>query len=121
MSTQTSFWDDPDIKKAAEGGGYHKLVNPGDTVAGTIKALKKQSFDNGDRTAIEIEYEDESKFTAGQVLLLRDLYVLQPVKGEHLTITLADIQKRQAKTLKLFRIELVRLNGETESIDQTES
>ena len=112
------FWDDPDIKKAAEGGAYAKLINVGDTVSGVIRKLSKRDFDG--RTAIEMEFDDETKFTAGQVLLLRDLYVLAPVIGEQLTVTLADVRKNAAKTLKLFRLELVRLDGEVVKIDQTE-
>lgn len=113
----SNFWSDPDIKKAAEGGDYVKFVNEGDSVSGTIRKLSKRDFDG--RTAVEVEFDDETKCTFGQVLMLRDLYVLQPVPGEQLTVTLAQVQKRGAKTLKMFKIELVRLDGEPEKIDQT--
>ena len=112
------FWDDDEIKKAAEGAGYTKLTDIGDTVSGAVRSLNKRKFD--DRTAIEITFEDDTKFTAGQVLLLRDLYVLQPTPGDQLTITLADIEKRGPKTLKLFKVEVVRPNGTVDIIDQTD-
>ena len=111
------FWDDPDIKKAAEGADYVKFTDVGDTVSGTIRKLTKKDFEG--RTAVEVEFEDDIKVTFGQVLMLRDLYVMQPVPGEQLTVTLAAVQKRAAKTLKMFRIELVRLDGQIEKIDQT--
>jgi hypothetical protein len=113
------FWDDPDIKKAAEGGAYAKFNDVGDTVSGAITKMDKKDFDG--RTAIEMEFDDGTKVTFGQVLMLRDLYVLQPVPGEQLTVTLAKVEKRGAKTLKLFRVELVRLDGQVEKIDQTEN
>jgi hypothetical protein len=111
------FWDDPDIKKAAEGGDWVKFTDVGDSVSGVIRNLHKKDFEG--RTAVELEFEDDVKVTFGQVLMMRDLYILQPVPGEQLTVTLAQIQKRGAKTLKMFRIELIRLDGETEKIDQT--
>ena len=63
------FWDDPEIKKAAESGAYGKFTDVGDTVAGTIVDMKKKDFDG--RTAIEVEFDDETKVTFGQVLMLR--------------------------------------------------
>lgn len=113
----SNFWADSDLKKAAEGGDYVKFTDVGDSVDGIIHSLAKRDFEG--RTAVEIEFEDKTKVTFGQVLMLRDLYVLQPVPGEQLTVTLAQVQKRGAKTLKMFRVELVRLDGETEKIDQT--
>jgi len=118
------FWDDDEIKKAAEGAGYLSLREIGDNVSGTVRKLAKRKFpnsDGSDRTAVEIEFDDDTKLTAGQVLLLRDLYVLQPQTGEQLTITLADVKKQGIKTLKLFRIEVVRLDGQVDKVDQTET
>jgi acyl dehydratase len=111
------FYDDPDIKKAAEGGEYTKFVDVGDTISGVIQKLAKRDFDG--RTAIEVEMDGERKVTFGQVLMLRDLYVLQPVPGDTLTVTLAEVQKKGAKTLKMFKGEITRSNGEVEVFDQT--
>lgn len=112
------FWDDPDIKKAAEGGEYTKFTDIGDSVSGTIRKLSKRDFDG--RTAIEVEMDDDRKVTFGQVLMLRDLYVLQPGPGDTLTVTLAEVQKKGAKTLKMFTGEVVRAgSGDVETFDQT--
>jgi hypothetical protein len=115
------FWDDPDIKKAAESGAYGKFVEVGDTVAGTIADMKKVEFPgvNGPRTAVEVEFDDETKCTFGQVLMMRDLFVYQPNKGDHLSVTLANVQKNGAKTLKLFKGTITRANGEVQNFDQT--
>lgn len=111
------FWDDDEIRKAAEGGQYVKLTEVGDTVEGEIVNLRKRAFD--DRTAIEITFDDDRMFTVGQVLLLRTMYELQPVNGETLRVVLADIEKRGTKTMKLFRVELTRLDGSVEKVDHT--
>jgi hypothetical protein len=113
----SNFWDDPELKKAAEGGEYTKFTDIGDTVTGTIKSLTKRDFDG--RTAVEITFDDDRKVTFGQVLMLRELYVLQPKAGDQLTATLAEVDKKGAKTLKLFRGEVVRADGEVETFDQT--
>jgi hypothetical protein len=111
------FWDDPELKKAAEGGDYTKFVDLGDTAAGTIKTMKKKDFDG--RTAVEVEFDDETKVTFGQVLMLRDLFAFQPVPGDHISVTLANVEKKGAKTLKLFRGTITRANGSVEEFDQT--
>lgn len=112
-----NFWDDPELKKAAEGPDYFKFNDVGDTIAGTIAKLGKKDFDG--RTAIEVHFDDERKVTFGQVLMLRELYVLQPEPGDQLTVTLSAVDKKGAKTLKLFRGEVVRTNGNVDTFDQT--
>lgn len=114
-----SIWDDPDVKKAAEGGDYARFTEIGDTVSGTISKLSKRDFDG--RTAVEVEFADGQKATFGQVLMLRDLYVHQPLVGDELTVTMADVEKRGAKTLKMFRGQIVRADGSVVTFDQTRS
>jgi hypothetical protein len=111
------FWDDEDIKKAAESGAYGKFTDIGDTVEGTIADMKKKDFDG--RTAVEVEFDDDRKVTFGQVLMMRDLYVHQPVPGDHISVTLANVQKNGAKTLKLFKGTITKPNGEVITFDQT--
>jgi hypothetical protein len=114
----SNFWDDPELKKAAEGGEYTKFLEIGDTVTGTIAKLTKRDFDG--RTAVEVTFDDERKATFGQVLMLRELYVLQPKPGDQLTVTLAEVEKKGAKTLKLFKGELVHADGSPpDTFDQT--
>ena len=112
-----SIWDDPDIKKAAEGGDYAKFNDVGDCVSGTISKMSKRDFDG--RPAVEMEFADGQKATFGQMLMLRDLFVYQPAVGDQLTVTLADVEKRGAKTLKKFRGEIIRADGSVETFDQT--
>jgi hypothetical protein len=111
------FWDDPELKKAAEGGDYIKFISAGDTAAGTVKTMKKRDFEG--RTAVEVEFDDDRKVTFGQVLMLRELFALQPEPGEFLSVTLADVEKKGAKTLKLFKGSVTRKDGKVEEFDQT--
>lgn len=113
----SDFWNDPELKKAAEGGDYAKFINVGDTVAGTIKKMVKKDFDG--RTAVEVEFDDGRKCTFGQVLMLRELFAIQPVTGDHLDVTLADVVKKGAKTTKLFKGSVTRKDGTVERFDHT--
>jgi hypothetical protein len=116
------FWDDDEVRKAAAGGEYASLREVGDTVDGKVSRLRKRTFNEGksdERTAIEIEFEDGPTLTAGQVLLMRGLYELQPVPGDELSIVLADIERRAGKTLKRFRIAVTRADGAVATVDQT--
>ena len=69
--TAHSFWEDPDIQKAATGGEFVKFVNIGDCVSGKIRKLNKRDFDG--RTAVEVEFDDDVKATFGQVLMIADV------------------------------------------------
>jgi len=112
------FWDDPELKKAAEGPDYFKFTDVGDTITGTIKEMHKRDFDG--RAAVEVTFDDDRKVTFGQTLMLRELFVLQPEVGDQITATLAQVDKKGAKTLKLFTGEIVRKDsGRTETFDQT--
>lgn len=111
------FWDDPQLKQAAEQGEFAKFNEVGDTVAGTIKTLAKRDFDG--RTAVEVEYDDGRKCTYGQVLMLRELFAIQPLAGEYMEVTLADVVKKGAKTTKLFKGFVDRKDGTRESFDHT--
>lgn len=113
-----SFWDDDEIKGAAEGGKFIKFDAVGDTATGTISELGKER-DPWDRVAIRIKFEDGRIVNFAQQGMLHDLFMLQPVIGETLTATLADVVKNGAKTTKNFRGELIRLDGSVEKFDQT--
>jgi hypothetical protein len=120
-----SFWDDDEVRKAAEGGQYIKLEQVGDTAEGTIaedpvkRKFPAQQKGDPDRTAVELVFDDGRRFTIGQVLLLRTMFELRPEQGDHVKVVLADVEKRGARTLKLFRVELTRVDGTVEKIDHT--
>ena len=111
------FWDDPELKKAAEQGEYAKFNDVGDAVSGVIAKLSKRDFDG--RPAIEVEFEDGTKVTFGQVLMMRELYAIQPTPGDHIEVTLVEVSKKGAKTTKLFKGEVTRKDGTTERFDHT--
>lgn len=106
-----SIWDDPDLRV---GGDYVKFENVGDTVTGTVVAIRAQRWDDGkvDPQIILTVDGDEKTITAGQVRLKAELAAQRPEPGDVLTVTLIDIEKRAGgKTLKHFAVDVVRGNG----------
>jgi len=123
-----TFWDDPEVERAAAAGSYHALKNEGDVAEGVIAELGMRTFDEGkanERQAIEITFADGSILTAGQVKLMGSLVEMRPDVGDYLTVELARIEARGAKTLKHFKITVsnARANGTPgkvlQSVDHT--
>jgi hypothetical protein len=108
MSTN-SVWDDPEIKA---GGDYIKLENVGDTVSGTVTAIRAHRFDDGKVAPQVLMVTDEGEertLTAGQVRLKAELAEQRPEAGDHLKVTLSQIEKRAGgKTLKHFEVVITR-------------
>lgn len=107
-----SVWDDPEIRS---GGEFVKLENVGDTVSGTITAVRSHRFDDGKvvpQILLATDDGEERTLTAGQVRLKAELAQQRPEAGDHLKVTLSDIEKRSGgKTLKHFEVEVTRGNG----------
>lgn len=107
-----SVWDDPEIKA---GGEFVKLENVGDTVSGTITAVRTHRFDDGKvvpQILLATDDGEERTLTAGQVRLKAELAAQRPEAGDHLKVTLSDIEKRAGgKTLKHFTVEVQRGGG----------
>lgn len=103
---ELSVWDDPDL---AIGGDYVKFENEGDTVSGVIVAVRKQVWDDGSacpQLVLDVDGE-EKVVTAGQIRLQIALREQRPAKGQHITITMTDIEKRNGgKTIKNFNVEV---------------
>lgn len=104
--TALDVWADPDF---AIGGDYVKFDNVGDTVTGKVIAVRKHTWDDGSvspQLLLETE-EGEKTLTAGQVRLKAALAEKRPQPGQHITITLTDIEKRAGgKTLKVFDVQV---------------
>lgn len=105
----TSLWDDPEIRV---GGDFVKLEQPGDTVAGTISAVRAHTFDDGKKVPQVILTTDdgeEKTLTAGQVRLKSALAEQRPEAGDHITVTLTELESRAGgKTLKHFDVSIKR-------------
>jgi hypothetical protein len=117
------FWDDDEVRQAAQNAEYASFLKVGDEVSGEILSLGKRRFNEGkadERMAIEIKLADAPTVTAGQVLLMRALFDLAPAKGDHLTIRLVEVERRGAKTLKKFAVTVKAADGTVRSIDQSE-
>lgn len=103
---ELDVWADPDF---AIGGDYIKFDQIGDTVTGKVIAVRKHVWDDGSVSPqILLETEDgEKTLTAGQVRLKAALAEKRPQPGQHVTITLTDVEKRAGgKTLKIFDVQV---------------
>ncbi len=104
----TGFWDNPEM---AVGGDYVAFTNVGDTVQGTITALGVKRWDDGTlspQLVIATDQGDKT-LTAGQVRLKAALAEQRPEVGDHIVVTLSQIEKRTGgKTLKHFDVEVGR-------------
>lgn len=108
MST-ASVWDDPDLRV---GGEFVKFENVGDTVSGTVNAVRAHRFDDGSvapQVLLTTDDGEERTVTAGQVRLKAELAAQRPEPGDHITITHTDVEKRSGgKTLKHFQVVVTR-------------
>lgn len=104
-----SVWDDPDLRV---GGEFVKFDNVGDTVSGTINAVRAHRFDDGSvapQILITTDDGEERTITAGQVRLKAELATQRPEPGDHIKVTFTEVEKRSGgKTLKHFAVEVTR-------------
>jgi hypothetical protein len=104
--TELDVWADPDF---AIGGDYITFTNIGDTVTGKVIAVRKHIWDDGSvspQILLDVDGQEKT-VTAGQVRLKAALAEKRPQPGQHVTITLTDIEKRAGgKTLKHFDVQV---------------
>jgi hypothetical protein len=107
-----SIWDDPELSSS---GNFVKFDKVGDSVAGVVIAVKRHRFDDGNLVPqVELRCDDgeDRTLTAGQVRLKLALVEQRPDEGDHLTVTLTQIEKRGGgKTLKHFDVKVRRGDG----------
>ena len=105
----TSIWDDPEIKA---GGEFVKFDNIGDSISGQVTAIRAHRFDDGKvvpQVLLVTDDGEERTMTAGQVQLKAKLAEQRPETGDHIKVTLSNIEKRAGgKTLKHFDVEVAR-------------
>jgi hypothetical protein len=103
-----SIWDTPGMNTSGE---YVTFTNIGDTISGTIANLRIHKWDDGN-TSPQITLttgDGEKTVTAGPIRLKLALAEHRPEIGDHITITLTDIEKRaQGRTLKHFTVHVIR-------------
>lgn len=104
-----SIWDDPDLRV---GGEFFKFDNVGDSIAGTINAVRAHRFDDGSvapQVMLTTDDGEEKTVTAGQVRLKAALAEQRPEAGDRITITFTENEKRAGgKTLKHFDVNVAR-------------
>ena len=104
-----SVWDDPDLRV---GGEFVKFETVGDTVSGTVNAVRAHRFDDGSvapQILLTTDDGEERTVTAGQVRLKAELATQRPEPGDHVTIKFTEVEKRSGgKTLKHFSVDVTR-------------
>jgi hypothetical protein len=112
-----SIWDDPKLKSA---GNFVTFVSVGDTVSGKIDRIDRQSFTDSKTGEVSVAPQlfltcddgEEKTLTAGQQRLKAQLVELRPEVGDHITVTLTQVEKRGGgKTLKHFDVEVKKGEG----------
>lgn len=94
------FWDE-----FTNSGDFVKFSEVGDSVAGTITAVRRHMFEDGKvAPQIELDTADGPKtLTAGQVRLKALFAEKRPGVGDQIKVTLTAIEKRPGgKTMKEF-------------------
>ena len=104
-----SVWDDPELRI---GGEFVRFEQPGDTISGTVNAVRAHRFDDGSvapQILLTTDDGEERTVTAGQIRLKTELSMQRPEPGDHVTITFTEIEKRSGgKTLKHFQVKVDR-------------
>jgi hypothetical protein len=106
-----SIWDDPELHVSDD---YVKFETPGDTITGTITALRIHRFDDKPVPQIVIRTPEghDRTVTGGQARLKALLTEKRPDVGDTITITMTNVEKRAGgKTLKHFEVEVGKTNA----------
>lgn len=104
----SSVWDDPSMQV---GGDYVKFEKIGDSITGTIIEVTAKRWDDGSISPqLLLDTAEGTKtVTAGQVRLKAALAEQRPEKGDRISITLSDVERRSGgKTLKHFDVTVTR-------------
>lgn len=108
----SSIWDNPEFRTA---GDYAKFEAVGDSIAGTVTAVRVRRWEDGTvspEVLLVTDDGEEKAITVGQVRLKAALAEQRPEAGDHLTVTLTDIEKRGGgKTLKHWSVQVRRGTG----------
>jgi len=102
-----SIWDDPELHVSDD---YVKFETPGDTITGTITALRIHRFDDKPVPQVVIRTPEghDRTVTGGQARLKALLAEKRPDVGDTITITMTNIEKRAGgKTLKHFEVDVI--------------
>lgn len=108
-----SIWDDPELRA---GGEFVKFEAIGDTISGTVNAVRAHRFEDGSvapQILLTTDDGEERTVTAGQVRLKAALAEQRPEAGDRITITLTQVEKRSGgKTLKHFDVTVEHGTGQ---------
>lgn len=104
-----SIWDDPDLRA---GGDFAKFENVGDSVSGTVTAVRAHRFDDGKvvpQILLTTDDGEEKTLTAGAIRLKIAVAEQRPETGDHIKVTLTQEEKRPGgKTLRHWDVQVTR-------------
>jgi len=104
-----SVWDDPDLRA---GGDYFSFNKVGDNISGKINAVRSHRFADGTvapQLFLTTDSGEEKTVTCGAVRLKMELLDLRPDAGDHISITLAQEEKRGGgKTLRHWDVNVTK-------------
>lgn len=101
-----SIWDDPELQVSDD---YVKFENPGDSITGTITAIRIHRFDDKAVPQVIVRTPEgrDRTITGGQARLKALLAEKRPEVGDTITVTMTHVEKRTGgKTLKHFELEV---------------
>lgn len=113
-------WDDPKAKPKS--GKFVKFKIVGDTASGTVKAVTFKTFNPGEedeQTVPVVELEEGQSITCSARMLHEAMFEMRPQIGEFVEVTFVGTDEENYGR-KLFRVDVTRLDGSTEAIDQLE-
>lgn len=101
-----SIWDNSEL--LADTANFVTFQNIGDKVSGVITGMGMKRWDDGKLTpqlTLRCDDGEERVLTAGQIRLKKALMDHRPEEGQHLTVTLSDVQTLPGgKNLKHFAV-----------------
>lgn len=104
-----SVWDEPDLRV---GGEYVKFEKVGDSIAGTVTAVRAHRFDDGSvapQVLLTTDDGEDKIVTCGAVRLKMAMAEQRPEPGDHVRIELSEEEKRAGgKTLRHWNVVVTR-------------
>lgn len=105
----TSIWDDPDLRAGGEFFAFEKV---GDSIAGTVNAVRAHRFTDGSvapQLLLSTDSGEEKTVTCGAIRLKVAMVEERPEEGDHVSITLASEEPRGGgKTLRHWDVKVTR-------------
>ena len=120
MPKAQSPWDN--AKARPKSGKFLKFKDVGDSASGTVAAVSFKTFNAGEedeQTVPVVELDEGQSITCSARMLHEAMYEMRPQIGEFVEVTFVGIDEENYGR-KLFRVDVTRIDGSAEYIDQAE-